>query len=350
MKKLLIFPFIALLSTACQHKLNVPADSENNKNLNSLITLKIGENKLYLQDFILNPKEIDSVTSSSAFLKCKMSADKLSATLSATKDMETFVDMKVWLKGLAYSVPCRKTDKSDFTFSFNPQGKTYNRVQIAGQMNDWTASRTPNLQLNSKGLYEVTLNLSPGSYLYQLALDGNQNADPSNPNKVDNGYGKFNSILQVKGNGDKFPRLFTKRYFGSTIKLTSENEVKAVFVYWQNFLLPADYVKIKSGKIILKIPAEASNLERSYLRVWASNQFGVSNDLLIPLQNGKVLTDAKQITREDKQAQIMYFALVDRFKNGDKKNDHPMNRPDVNPKVDYWGGDLAGIKQTIDNG
>jgi len=31
-------------------------------------------------------------------------------------------------------------------------------------------------------------------------------------------------------------------------------------------------------------------------------------------------------------------------------NDKPLNRPDVNPKVDYWGGDLAGLQQKIDDG
>ena len=349
MKTNLLIICSLLLFTACQQKLNVPADSVNSKNLNSLLTLKIGDNKIYLQDFILNPADIDSVTSSSLFLKSKMAGDKLTAILTTTNEIETFVDVKLWLKGIAYSVPCRKTDKSDYTFTFNPQGKTYNRVQIAGQMNDWTASRTPDLKLNNKNSYEVKLNLSPGSYLYQLALDGSQNHDPTNPNKVDNGYGKFNSILQVKGYGDKYPRLFTKRFFGSTVKLTSQNDAKNVFVYWQNFLLPAEFVKIKKGKITFHIPTEASSMERSYIRVWASNEFGVSNDILIPLHDGKVLTDTKLITRDDKQAQIMYFALVDRFKNGDKSNDHPMNRPDVNPKVDYWGGDLAGIKQTIDN-
>jgi cyclomaltodextrinase / maltogenic alpha-amylase / neopullulanase len=101
---------------------------------------------------------------------------------------------------------------------------------------------------------------------------------------------------------------------------------------------------------LITIPAEANKLDRSYIRVWVSNEFGMSNDVLIPLEKGKVLTDYKQITRDDKQAQIMYFMLVDRFKNGDKTNDHPMNRPDVNPKVDYWGGDLAGLQQKINDG
>ena len=46
----------------------------------------------------------------------------------------------------------------------------------------------------------------------------------------------------------------------------------------------------------------------------------------------------------------MYFVLVDRFKNGNPENDHPLDSKEVNPKVDYWGGDLEGIKQVIDDG
>ena len=348
-KNHLIFGFILLL-TACQPKLNYPTDSENTKNLNSLLTLKIGGNTVYLQDFIMNPAEIDSITSTSSQLACRIDSDKMTATLNVSKDMEHFVDVKLWLKGIPYSVPCRKTDKIDYNFTFNPQGKTYQKVQIAGQMNDWTASRTPDLKLNGKGLYEVTLNVSPGTYLYQLSLDGNQNSDPTNSNKVDNGYGKFNSIMQVAGNGDKSPKLYTNKFGMSTVTLSMQNKLKKVYVYWQNFLLPSKFTLIEHDKLIFSIPTEAKELERSYIRVWATNEFGVSNDILIPLEKGKVLTDSKKITRQDNQAQIMYFALVDRFKDGDKSNNHPMNRPDVNHKVDYWGGDLAGIQQSIDNG
>jgi len=348
-KNHLIFGLLLLL-TSCQPKLNYPTDSENNKNLNSLLTLKIGDNTVYLQDFVMNPAEIDSITSSSTKLVCKIDTGKMTATLNLSKEMEHFVDVKLWLKGVPYSIPCRKTDKIEYIFTFNPQGKSYQKVQIAGQMNDWTASRTPDLKLNSKGLYEVSLNVSPGTYLYQLKLDGDQNSDPNNPNKVDNGYGKFNSIMQVAGNGDKFPKLYTDKFGLSSITLSVQNDIKKVFVYWQNYLLPEKFVLLINGKIQISIPDEAKKLDRSYIRVWASNEFGVSNDILVPLEKGNVLTDSKQIKRDDKQAQIMYFMLIDRFKDGDKTNNHPLNRPDVNHKVDYWGGDLAGIQQTIDNG
>ena len=216
-------------------------------------------------------------------------------------------------------------------------------------MNDWAPVLSPDLVLNDKGLYEVTLNLSPGTYLYQMVLDGEQNHDANNPNKVDNGYGKFNSILQVEGNSDKFPVLHTDKIENGKFTISAENNATKIFVYWQNYLLPENFVKNENGKITISIPLEAEKLDRSFIRVWSMNEWGTSNDLLIPLQKGNVLTNAADITRQDRHAQIMYFMLIDRFKNGNKQNDKPMNRPDVNPKVDFFGGDLAGVKDEIQN-
>jgi glycosidase len=344
----LIFATIALVS--CQPKLDLPVDSENNINLNTLVTLKIGGNKIFLQDFVLNPVEIDSVTSTSKYLLCEVDNGKMTANFTVSKEMEHFVDVKLWIKGTPYSVPCRKTDKIDYVFTYNPYGKRYKKVQIAGQMNDWAPVFTPNLKLNKYGWYDVILNVSPGTYLYQIVLDGDQKHDDNNPNKVDNGYGKFNSILQVDGENDNFPMLITDSYSNSTITLSTYNELENLFVYWQNYLLPSKFITFNEGLITIEIPAEARKLDRSFIRVWASNKLGTSNDLLIPLQKGKVLTKSKYITREDKHAQIIYFMLVDRFKNGDTTNDKPMNRPDVNVKVDYFGGDLAGLQQKIEDG
>ncbi len=350
MRKYSILFLSVLVLAACQPKLNYPTQGENNLNLNSLLTLEVGENKVFLQDFILNVADVDSVTSSSELLNVQISPDKATAILKVNPTMEQMVDVQIWVKGVPYSVPCRKTDKVDYTFTFNPDGKSLNKVQIAGQMNDWTPSRMPDLALNDRGLYEITMNLSPGSYLYQMVIDGDQNHDPNNPNKVDNGFGKYNSILQIAGKNDSFPQLLTDDFENNKIQLSTQNKINTVFVYWQNYRLPNNFVVIENNKIIFDIPAEAHELERSYLRVWASNDFGVGNDILIPLQNGEVLTDGNQLKRTDKHAQIMYFMLIDRFMNGDKTNDKPLKRPDVKHAADFWGGDLAGLQQKISDG
>ena len=89
---------------------------------------------------------------------------------------------------------------------------------------------------------------------------------------------------------------------------------------------------------------------RSYLRVFASDGKALINDLLIPLQDGQPVTDASQLTHHDPNAQVLYSVLVDRFYNGNTGNDAPLNRPDVDPRADYKGGDLKGITDKIEEG
>ena len=36
--------------------------------------------------------------------------------------------------------------------------------------------------------------------------------------------------------------------------------------------------------------------------------------------------------------------------DGNKDNNKPMNRPDVDPRADYQGGELAGITEVIKSG
>ena len=89
---------------------------------------------------------------------------------------------------------------------------------------------------------------------------------------------------------------------------------------------------------------------RTYLRVFAEDDKYLFNDLLLPMQDGKIITDASQLDRHDQQAQVLYSLLVDRFYNGNKDNDWKMNSPEVLDIVDYQGGDLAGITQKISEG
>jgi glycosidase len=91
-------------------------------------------------------------------------------------------------------------------------------------------------------------------------------------------------------------------------------------------------------------------MDRSFIRVWAFNANGTSNEILVPLEDGRVITNPSKLTRQDKQTMIMYFLMVDRFRNGNPKNDAPLNDKDVDKKLNFQGGDLSGIVQTIENG
>lgn len=125
-------------------------------------------------------------------------------------------------------------------------------------------------------------------------------------------------------------------------------------MFWQNkhIAFDAPAAPDAEGRWILPFPAEARHAKgRSYIRIYAigDNQV-LYNDLLIPLQNGKPLGDAKALTRHDPQAQVLYSLMVDRFANGDLNNDWKMHSPEVLDIVDYQGGDFAGITQKIEQG
>ena len=89
---------------------------------------------------------------------------------------------------------------------------------------------------------------------------------------------------------------------------------------------------------------------RSYLRVFAADDSCLYNDLLLPMQDEQIITDASQLNRHDPQAQVLYSLLIDRFNNGNPNNDWKMNSPEVLDIVDYQGGDLAGITAKIEEG
>ncbi len=348
--KLPIILISALLLAGCKYnKLNLPAESTVDVDLNSFVTLEGGKNIILSKNYILEPEKIDSVTIDNKMLFTSLSEDKSTITVFAGK-LKPLQNLAIWVEGVPYSVLCKRSDEGEFTFRYNPHGKRWKRVQLAGQMNDWVPSFHPDLTLNSDSIYEVTFRISPGTYLYQLVRDGDWNHDETNPEKVDNNSGKFNSILHVNGTQDKAPVLVSEKCYGTHFTLETFNEIEQLYVYWQNYRMPATFYKQSENSIRISVPKEAKEVKRSYIRVVAANKFGISNDILVPVEYGKVVTDVNLITRQDKHSQILYSLIVDRFKNGKSENDHPMNRPDVNPKVDYFGGDIVGITQAITEG
>ena len=132
------------------------------------------------------------------------------------------------------------------------------------------------------------------------------------------------------------------------ITLEATKPVKDVVAMWQNNRISD--VKVEGTTLTVAIPREAKHFERTAIRVFATSEQGRFNDVLLPLQHGEVVVDAKQIRRKDFHSQILYSLMIDRFNNGNKANDWKINSPEVLDKVDYQGGDIAGISAKIDDG
>ena len=82
-------------------------------------------------------------------------------------------------------------------------------VQLAGNWpeNNWLAgqAQTATLlvgsmqQTGSDGVWTRTEKMPPGRYQYKFVIDRvNWKEDPNNPNRIDDGYGGFNSLMEVR--------------------------------------------------------------------------------------------------------------------------------------------------------
>ena len=157
------------------------------------------------------------------------------------------------------------------------------------------------------------------------------------------------SVVVLGGNRDtKGSYMSTTKVEDGRIIVEATQPVKEAIALWQNKAIEG--VEVEGNTIRVALPKEAKAFDRSVVRVFAASEAGRFNDILLPLERGEVVTDAKDIRRQDAQSQILYSLMIDRFNNGNTANDWKINSPEVLDKVDYQGGDLAGITAKIEDG
>ena len=157
------------------------------------------------------------------------------------------------------------------------------------------------------------------------------------------------SIVVLGGERDtKGSYMSSTEVKGGVVTIVASKPVVEAVAMWQNEVI--DKVEIKGNIVEVTIPKVAKKHQRSQVRVFAASESGRFNDVLLPLEYGKVVVDAEDITRQDFQSQILYSLMIDRFNNGTTANDWKINSPEVLDKVDYQGGDIVGITQKIEDG
>lgn len=294
-----------------------------------------------IEDYVLEYAQLDSIqTPNELESTIQDNILVLNGELSSQLGNLTF-----WINGQHYDVLLKKSAKRLHSFSFTGAVAS---VKIKGEFNAWNAESTILDQIENE--FSTILLLDPGVYQYLFVVDGNEIRDPNNPDSVSNGMGGWNSVIKLpRPDKSILPWLTTKERSALTVTLSLSNPATEIFAYWENFRIK-NYRIDDKNTVEIQIPAYAEAIERSFIRVWASNNKGVSNDVLIPLHYDKVLSNPSLITRADKEANILYFLMVDRFNNGDINNDQPVDDPDIHFKANYYGGDLKGVTKKIEDG
>ncbi len=220
-------------------------------------------------------------------------------------------------------------------------------IRLIGTFNNWNR-QSPALKYQNK-TYRRTLLLEPGRYQYKLYVDGAETLDPKVEEKVSNGLGSFNNILVVSGDSLQ-PAKLQLSATDKLITLQNGEPSAKIIALWNNKMIDFPCKKNYPPTCQIRVPEEANSIERSYIRVFSYLGENKGDDYLIPLHYGKVIQDEENLKRQDWHAARMYFAMVDRFMDGDSSNNEAVADSSIMPQANYQGGDLKGVNQKIETG
>jgi 1,4-alpha-glucan branching enzyme len=88
-------------------------------------------------------------------------------------------------------------EKKPKKVTFNLLAPEAGRASLAGDFNDWDPMRHP-MKKDKKGVWKVSLTLTPGTYQYKFFVDGAWYNDPGCSDCVMNPFGTLNSVKKVE--------------------------------------------------------------------------------------------------------------------------------------------------------
>ena len=314
------------------------------------IQLKHDTTSVYLSDFAHLAEAIDSVKwEDGSLLPIEGTGDD--RVVQLTRQPKRHVGfVQIWSAGAHFEVPVFKTTKELVTLqlmSFIP----YEEVSVIGGFTNWQAN--PIVLDGGGGYFKADIWLDRGVHPYQFVIDGVEQPDPVNPRQVPNGFGGFNSILEVGADVqtldlmlDYVPSTSSEGVQTAAAFIGQSAPESHFYAWWDNEIYAFGRAD-SNGFFTIGIPAAAYSMPRSHVRVWTANEASKSQEALVPLAMGEPVQQTADLNRHDWHSMVMYFLMVDRFSNGDTENDWSCNDPGILPQANHHGGDLSGVQKHL---
>jgi len=216
------------------------------------------------------------------------------------------------------------------------------KVFLAGSFNGWSTTKTPMTGPNENGEYGVDLPLAPGKYGYKFVVDGQWMRDPANSETEDNGMGDKNSVVTITAEKPgAAPTIYADHASPEKIVLRAVTNGRPITNVSAIFEGPigSTSVPAKIDNDAIEVAAPAN--KNGFVRVIAATDSGTPTNVV------RCAIGPNTFHWNDA---VMYYALTDRFFDGDKSNDHPVDNPNVLPPANFHGGDLRGVRDKIDDG
>ncbi len=231
------------------------------------------------------------------------------------------------------------------------------RVTVAGSFNQWNKTALPMADRDGNGTRSATVKLQPGIYLYKFVVNGREIVDPSNPEKSPTGFDDFNSVLRVvdPDPAEYFLHVGARETVPGGLKLSFVAErTSGAPVVPDHIVALIDNRKIDPKRIRIdgsKIQVQLSDGElrgRKTLRLFSSLRGTLSNVQQAIFVDGEPA--GREGEREGWEDGVIYSIMIDRYRNGDRSIDAPVEHDSIFVQANYQGGDLRGIIQTLEEG
>ncbi len=242
---------------------------------------------------------------------------------------------------------CEGARACGVTLAYDPDGEQISALYIRGEFNDWTLTHP--LVKQADGIFRISLDLPMGDYAYKLYDQGRDLwfEDAANPyfKWVD---GSRNSRLRVADCDQPLmlltatPEVQGGDVFFQALYIDGAQEAGADAASVQvtrNGLTLAGTFDASAGTFTIDDTGLAAGKHTYRLHI-ADLSGRPAEELYVP-----VWVEEKEFQWQDA---VLYFALTDRFADGDAGNNAPV--ADVDFKANWQGGDFAGLKAKIEEG
>jgi glycosidase len=233
-------------------------------------------------------------------------------------------------------------------------------VYIAGDMNGWKAGATKLNYDPAQKIYYIDFdNIEKGRYKYKLVIGDKWLPDSSNPVTEPDGFGSFNSIFTAGTEcaEDRLIPLGARRENNSVflkIKYDGPSSNPSLAFFYKGMALsPSNISYDRNDKSFtarideLKFKS-VSRLKPSILFYSFSADSG-GNPSSLSAEYCFYNLNGAQSSYNFRDA-VIYFAMTDRFLNGDPRNDKPIRAPGLHKLCAFHGGDMEGILRAARDG
>jgi len=244
------------------------------------------------------------------------------------------------------------------TFRFvPPSGTTPKAVSVSGEWNGFADPGTAMMGPDATGAFTAQVQLSPGLFAYKFIVDGTWELDPNEKWQKYVG-GVANSAVQVGNCHD--PKLVLasnavtrpaagQGHYTATVTFVPGQGAPPIDPKGVTATLRKDGQTSTITGASVEAAHESIALDVPNLADGKYTAFVVAKDLAGQTTQNLRLVFWVEADPFDWHDSVIYMGMTDRFKNGDTSND-PAPTPNVDPREDYHGGDLAGVTSVVNEG